>query len=380
MTGGIRTENAMANEAVEAKTAAGADTRARATLSLEDGTVAHGWSFGARTSVAGEAVFCTGMVGYPETLTDPSYEGQLLVCTFPMIGNYGVPDRSTDPLGDVFESSRIHAAAVVVNNYWERYSHWDATRSLSAWMTDEGIPGIEGIDTRSLTMRLREKGSMLGKIEVHGEAKLEFDDPNQRNLVAEVSCGGRTTYGTGARTVALMDCGTKRNIIRSLVSRGVRVVVCPWDDDLSGLDLDGLMVSNGPGDPSLVGKTVETVRAALAKDVPTFGVCMGNQILARAIGAETYKLKYGHRGQNQPVNECGTDRCFVTSQNHGFAVRTDTLPREWRGWFENLNDGTNEGVRHAWKAFRSVQFHPEACPGPNDTAFLFDEFVEMMGR
>ncbi|MEM1165928.1 MAG: glutamine-hydrolyzing carbamoyl-phosphate synthase small subunit [Planctomycetota bacterium] len=355
---------------------------------LADGAVFEGRSFGAHGGVAGEVVFCTGMVGYPESLTDPSYAGQLLCCTYPMIGNYGVPPMereggsavgSGDDLPITFESDRIHASALIVNDYSEHHSHWHAQRSLAQWLADEGVPGIQGIDTRSLTMRLREHGSMLGRIEIDGaENPRGFEDPNVRNLVAEVSVAERTTYGSGDRRVALIDCGCKGNILRSLVGRGVEVVRLPWGDDLQGLQIDGLMVSNGPGDPSLVDAAAATIKSALDRDVPTFGVCMGNQLLARAIGAKTFKLKYGHRGQNQPVVECGTNRCFVTSQNHGYAVDTTTLPSDWRPWFENLNDGTNEGVRHSWKPFRSVQFHPEACPGPTDTAYLFDEFVRMI--
>ncbi|MEM9084078.1 MAG: glutamine-hydrolyzing carbamoyl-phosphate synthase small subunit [Planctomycetota bacterium] len=353
-----------------------------ARLVLEDGTVFEGRSFGAKRSTKGEAVFCTGMVGYPESLTDPSYAGQLLSCTFPMIGNYGVPaeQEGEDGIVQAFESKQIWATGLVVNDYSVHYSHWNAVRSLSDWLEEQGVPGIEGVDTRTLTELLRDRGSMLGRIDVGDDiGKVDgFDDPNVRNLVAEVSTTERLEFGSGDRTVALIDCGVKHNIVRSLISRGTKVVVVPWDDDLAGLSFDGLMVSNGPGDPALVDKAVETVRAVLAKDIPTFGVCMGNQILSQAIGAKTFKLKYGHRGQNQPVVECGTNRCFVTSQNHGYAVDTASLPADWRPWFENLNDGTNEGVRHSWKPFRSVQFHPEANPGPVDTAYLFDEFVRMM--
>lgn len=361
----------------------GGDPSVAARLSLADGTVFEGRTFGSARSIAGEVVFCTGMVGYPESLTDPSYAGQLLCCTYPMIGNYGVPPLvRAEELLTTFESERIHISALIVNDYSEHFSHWHAERSLAAWLASEGVPGIEGIDTRTLTQILREEGSMLGKIDVSvGDGRFDevgFEDPNTRNLVADVSVRERTMYGSGDRTVVMIDCGCKGNILRSLVSRGVNVVRVPWGDDLSGLEFDGLMVSNGPGDPGLVDKAVETVRAALAKDIPTFGVCMGNQLLSRAIGASTYKLKYGHRGQNQPVIEVGTSQCYVTSQNHGFAVDTKSLPKDWRGWFENLNDGTNEGVRHSWKPFRSVQFHPEASPGPTDTAFLFDDFVRMM--
>lgn len=353
-----------------------------ARLILEDGTECTGVSFGAPRSVAGEVVFNTGMVGYPETLTDPSYRGQILVCTYPLIGNYGVPDppAAGDDPHPPFESDRIQVAGLIVADYSAEHSHWSAAGSLASWLAGDGIPALTGIDTRGLTKRLRERGSMLGRIEFDGDP-VEMDDPNARNLVAEVSVGEVRRYGQGAgRRIMLLDCGCKENIIQSLVRRGVEVIRVPWDFDPDGREIDGLMISNGPGDPALVGKTVERIRWALARDIPTFGVCMGNQLLARAIGASTYKLKYGHRGQNQPVIESGTKRCYITSQNHGYAVDTDSLPRDWRPWFENLNDGTNEGIHHGWKPFRSVQFHPEAQPGPTDTDFLFDDFVRILSR
>ncbi len=352
----------------------------RATLVLEDGSTYPGRSFGAERSIAGEVVFNTGMVGYVESLTDPSYRGQILVSTYPLVGNYGVPaPREVHGLAAHLESDGIHAAGMIVADYSTAYSHWNAAESLGDWLRREGIPGLTGIDTRGLTQRLRERGTMLGRIEFDGDP-VEQRDPNLENLVAEVSTSGRVTYGLGDRRVVLFDTGVKHIIMLSLVERGVTVVRVPWNDDFADESFDGLVLSNGPGDPTTIEPTVEQVRRVLARDVPTFGVCLGNQILALAIGATTYKLKYGHRGQNQPVVECGTDRCFVTSQNHGYAVDTSSLPSDWRPWFENLNDGTNEGIRHAWAPFRSVQFHPEANPGPVDTAFLFDEFVQIIHR
>ncbi len=353
---------------------------APARLVLADGTTFKGRSFGLPESVAGEVVFTTGMVGYPESLTDPSYRGQILTLTYPLIGNYGVP--ADDPEGQLathFESDRIHAAGLLVADYSPDYSHWHASRSLAEWLIDQRIPALTGIDTRTLTQKLRVEGSMLGKIEFPDQP-VDFVDPNLRNLVADVSIDGPVLYGKGAdrKRVVLYDTGAKFNIIHSLVARGLEVLRVPFDYPLAEERLDGLMLSNGPGDPRMAEATVEQVRWAIDRTCPIFGICLGNQLLARAIGAETYKMKFGHRGQNQPVIECGTPNCFVTSQNHGYAVDGSSLPRDWREWFVNLNDGSNEGLRHAWAPFRSVQFHPEANPGPTDTAFLFDEFARII--
>jgi len=353
-----------------------------ATVTLEDGTVLKGRSFGHQRSIAGEVVFTTGMVGYPESLTDPSYRGQLLTLTYPLVGNYGVPaDDHDDPPSRHFESDRIHAAALLVCDYSPQFSHWHAGRSLAEWLIDQKVPAVTGIDTRSLTQKLRVQGSMLGKVEFDGDP-VEFVDPNAKNLVAEVSCDGPTIYGKGPgkKRVVMFDTGAKHNIIHCLVRRGVEVLRVPYDYPLADEAFDGLMLSNGPGDPRMAEATIDQVRWAIGRTKPIFGICLGNQLLARAIGAETYKMKFGHRGQNQPVNECGTHRCFVTSQNHGFAVDASSIPSDWREWFVNLNDGSNEGLRHAWAPFRSVQFHPEARPGPTDTEFLFDEFVRMIDK
>lgn len=355
--------------------------RVTAKLTLEDGTVLEGVSFGAEKSVAGEVVFNTGMMGYPETLTDPSYAGQLITCTYPLVGNYGVPaEKVVDGISQVFESHKIHAEALIVSDYSEQYSHWNAARSLSDWLIEQGIPAISGIDTRALTQRLRERGTMLGKLEFSGQPIAGFHDPNKDDLGAKVSIQKPQVYGKGTKRVVLVDTGCKLNILRSLVERGVEVLRVPHDYDFSKEKYDGLFLSNGPGDPVMYTSAIANVKQALSNNTPIFGVCLGNQLLSLAIGAKTYKLKYGHRSQNQPVIECGTNKCFVTSQNHGFAVDTNTLPADWRPWFENLNDGTNEGIRHNWAPFRSVQFHPEATPGPVDTAFLFDEYVRMLNR
>ncbi len=355
-----------------------------ARLVLEDGAEFLGESFGAPSSTSGEVVFTTGMVGYPETLTDPSYFGQIIVCTYPLIGNYGAPgvEVGADGMDTRLESWKIHARGLVVSDYSRSYSHWEAKRSLGEWLNEEGITGITGIDTRRLAILLREKGSMLGKIMVGADRAHEVAqyDPNCENLGPRVSVRAPVLYGRGAirGRVAVVDCGAKHNIVRSLVARGFEVLRTPWDFDLSSEHFDGVMLSNGPGDPTFYHETIAQIRGLIERGMPTMGVCLGNQLLALAIGAKTFKLRYGHRGQNQPVVEVGTNRCSMTSQNHGFAVDARTLPAGWSAWFENLNDGTNEGIRHESGRFRSVQFHPEAAPGPVDTAYLFDEFAHMI--
>lgn len=350
-------------------------------LVLEDGTSVAGASFGAPVPMAGEVVFNTGMVGYPETLTDPSYAGQILVLTYPMVGNYGIPKvKGTPELPLPFESDRIQVSGLIVSDYSVRYSHWDAVKSLGDWLKEHGIPALTGIDTRTLTKKLRERGTMLGKVIFDG-ADVPLHDPNKDNLVAAVSPKVVTRHGVGNKyRVALIDCGAKNNIVQELITRNMEVVRVPWDYDVTAEKFDGVMVSNGPGDPKMCTKTIHTLRRLIDRRVPTFGICLGNQLLALAVGADTYKLKYGHRSQNQPVIEEGTKRCYMTSQNHGFAVDVKTLPEGWSPWFTNLNDGTNEGIRHATLPVRSCQFHPESAPGPVDTAYLFDQFRDMVAR
>lgn len=351
----------------------------KAVLLLEDGSTFEGKSFGFEKFCSGEVVFNTAMTGYPESLTDPSYEGQILVTTFPLIGNYGVPPKEEGKMPKHFESDRIHCEAIVCQDYSWDYSHWLADISLSDWLNEEKIVGIYGIDTRALTKLLREKGSMLGQIFIGDVDKTKpFYDPNKENLVAKVSCREVMEYGDGEKTVVLVDCGTKNNIVRSLVNRGVKVVRVPWDYDFSQIDYDGLFISNGPGDPAMAEETVKNIKKALSGDKPICGICMGNQLLSKAAGANTYKLKYGHRSHNQPVRQVGTNRCFITSQNHGFAVDDSTLGSEWEPLFVNMNDGTNEGIRHKSKPFFSAQFHPEACSGPLDTEFIFDDFIKLL--
>lgn len=354
-------------------------TTKKASLILDDGTVFVGKSFGYEKPVAGEVVFNTAMTGYPESLTDPSYSGQILVTTYPLIGNYGVPRREeVNGLSLFYESEKIHVEALVVSDYSFEYSHWNADKSLADWLKEEQVVGIYDIDTRELTKRLREHGSMKGKIVIDGGEDIEFVDPNLSNLVAKVSCKEVIRYGNGQKKVVLVDCGVKHNIIRCLLKRDVTVIRVPWDYDFNTLDYDGLFISNGPGDPDMCGITVEHIRQAMNGTKPIFGICMGNQLLSKAGGARTYKLKYGHRSHNQPVRQVGTNRCFITSQNHGFAVDNSTLGADWEPLFINMNDGTNEGIRHKSKPYFSAQFHPEAASGPTDTEFLFDEFVKLL--
>lgn len=347
----------------------------QAKLTLEDGTVFTGKSFGSEKSVAGEVVFYTAMTGYPESLTDPSYTGQILVSTYPMIGNYGVPsDFQENGIHRFYESHKLHITGLIISDYSFEFSHWNAQKSLSDWLKKYEVPGLFDIDTRALTKILREKGSMLGKIEFEGES-IDFYDPNKENLVAIASCRGREEYGNGEYRVVLVDCGVKNNIIRCLLERNTTVIRVPWDYDFSGENYDGVFISNGPGDPAMCMETVENIKKTINKNKPVMGICLGNQLLALAAGAKTYKLKYGHRSHNQPVMLNGTNRCFITSQNHGFAVETQTLPSDWEPLFVNANDNTNEGIRHKTKPFFSTQFHPEASSGPTDTEFLFDDFI-----
>ena len=353
----------------------------RASLILEDGTRFDGYSFGYQRPCAGEVVFNTAMTGYPESLTDPSYEGQILVTTYPILGNYGVPSadvKSEDSVSDYFESGSIHCEAIICQDYSWVPSHWQATRSLSEWLIAEKIPGLYGIDTRALTKHLREKGSMLGKIVMEGGEDIDFHDPNKENLIAKVSTKEVQEFGSGSKRVVLVDCGTKYNIIRCLTRRGAKVILVPWDYDFNTLEWDGLFISNGPGSPEFAEQTVEHIRKAMETGKPICGICMGNQLLSKAAGAKIYKLKYGHRSHNQPVRLAGTEKCFITSQNHGFAVDNDTIPADWEPHFINMNDGTNEGIRHKTKPFFSAQFHPEASSGPKDTEFIFDDFMRLL--
>ena len=345
-------------------------------LVLENGTIFQGKSFGYESPTAGEVVFSTAMVGYPESLTDPSYAGQILTVTYPLIGNYGVPaDIVENNLSKFYESEIIHVKGLIISDYSFEYSHWNAEKSLSEWLIEQKIPAMYGVDTRELTKLIRESGTLKGKFVFPDMDEVPFLDTDAINWVAEVSCKEVLTYGNGSKRIVLVDCGVKHNIIRCFLKRDVTIIRVPWDYDFNQLEFDGLFISNGPGNPEYCGTTVDNIRKTLEKNIPTFGICMGNQLLCVAGGAKTYKLKYGHRSHNQPVIMAGTDRCFITSQNHGYAVDNLTLGADWEPLFINLNDDTNEGIRHKTKPFFSAQFHPEASSGPTDTEFLFDEFL-----
>lgn len=353
-------------------------------LVLQDGTIFHGKSFGYEIPVSGEVVFNTSMMGYPESLTDPSYAGQLMVLTYPLVGNYGVPPfrKSDNGLPVFMESDRIHVSALIVADYSEKYSHWNAVESLGDWLKREGVPGVTGVDTRQLTMVLREHGVMMGRLEFDGlSAESEWGaDYGSVNWVDRVSCREVIRYNEGAgKKVVLVDCGVKANIIRCLLQRDVEVIRVPWNYDYTSMEFDGLFLANGPGDPDMCEDAVRILRKQMSMSrKPICGICMGNQLLAKAGGARIYKLKYGHRSHNQPVQEVGTNRCYVTSQNHGYAVDASTLGADWRELFVNLNDGSNEGIRHLSNPWFSSQFHPEACSGPVDTEFMFDRFVSVL--
>lgn len=358
-------------------------------LILEDGSSFEGISFGATRGRAGEVVFSTGMTGYPESLTDPSYKGQILILTYPLIGNYGVPDKK------YWESENIKVSGLIVSNYIDTPSHSQSRQTLSAWLKNENIPALEITDTRFLTKKIRVEGTMLGKIVFNAKQSrmINFYNPDRENLVAQVSTKKILKQGSGKKTVLLIDCGAKQNIQRCLLRRGLNVITVPWDFDpffnSSGAivkhpkgviakgaigKFDGIIISNGPGDPKKTDKTILNIKKALQRKIPTLGVCLGNQILALAAGGDTKKLKFGHRSQNQPCLLEGSQRCFITTQNHGFEV--SKIPKGFRAWFTNANDGSNEGIIHNKLPFMSVQFHPEANPGPTDTEWIFDYFLK----
>lgn len=359
-----------------------------ASLKLKTGQIFHGTSFGAELNTFGEAVFTTSLVGYPESMTDPSYTGQILVFTQPLIGNYGVPGQVRDEFGllKYFESDAIQVQGIIVNDYATEYSHWTAVESLGEWCKRYNVPAISGVDTRALTQLLRDQGSTLAQICVGEESKvdniasLEFPNPNLENLAAKVSVKVPVTYNAkGDIKIAVIDCGVKVNILRCLASRGASVTVLPYNYDFNSVadQFDGVFISNGPGSPVTLTETVKNIKVAIDHlKKPIFGICMGNLLLGMAAGLQVYKLPFGNRGHNQPALNVDTGLCYITSQNHGYALNDTVMPKGWKRLFVNANDGSNEGVQHETKPIFSVQFHPEAKGGPQDTMYLFDEFLK----
>ena len=345
-------------------------------LIFEDGTTFTGKSFGADKSVCGEVVFNTGMSGYVETLTDPSYCGQILTTTYPLQGNYGVPNGP-------FESDKIQVMGMIVGHYSENPSHYTQVQSLGKWLKSQNIPGICGIDTRTLTRYLREFGTASAKLVISDEVKeSEIFSIKYSDCIKIVAPKNVTRYGNGKDSIRilLIDTGAKENIVRSLVNRGATVIRSPWNADWEKFlpEVDGVFFTNGPGDPADGSGLIERIRSVIKADlgIPIFGICLGHQLISLASGAKTMKMKYGHRSVNQPVRDLKTGRCYVTSQNHGYVVQAESISKDWEPWFVNINDGTNEGIRHKTKPISSVQFHPEANPGPNDTNFLFDDYIQ----
>ena len=339
-------------------------------LILADGTELVGESFGAQAGKSGEVVFTTGMTGYPQAFTDPSFGGQILVMTYPLIGNYGVPDKS------LWESDKLQISGLIVSDYIDTPSHYQNKITLGTWLKSEKIPALIIKDTRFITQHLRQKGTMLGEINM-GKPINRFN-PNEINIVANVSTKKVLIEGSGKKTVVLIDCGAKTNIKRCFIKRGVKVITVPWDFDPFAKNIDfkfdALFISNGPGDPKNADKTIATIKKSLDNKIPTLGICLGNQLLALAAGGDTFKLKFGHRSQNQPCILEKTNKCFITTQNHGFAI--GEVPTGFSPWFTNANDKSIEGIIHNRLPFMSVQFHPEATPGPKDTEWIFDYFLE----
>ncbi len=369
--------------------------RRKAVLVLEDGSLFFGYGFGASGKVSGEVVFSTSMVGYPEALTDPSYKGQILTLTYPLVGNYGVPSNVLEMgVPKYFESDSIKVSGLVIHELCDEPYHWASEKTLDEWLLAENVPGICGVDTRRLTKKLRVKGVMLGILQVCNDAEepnieklLEeaknIPDPNSRDLVKEVTVSEPVYYKAGGnREIVLLDCGVKYGILRSLLKRRVNVVRVPYTfsaKEILEYNPDGVLISNGPGDPKKCTKTIECIRELTEDSVPMMGICLGTQILALALGGDTYKLKYGHRSQNQPVLDLKSSRCYITTQNHGYAVNAESLKNtELEVCFLNANDKTVEGVRHTKKPVFAFQWHPEAAPGPYDTEFLFEEFLKVL--
>jgi carbamoyl-phosphate synthase small subunit len=345
-----------------------------AQLALETGEIFLGEAPERQPLSYGEVVFNTGMTGYVESLTDPSYAGQILVFTYPLIGNYGVPPMAA------WESSHIYVSGVVISEIAPHYSHYLAEESLSAWLQHHHIPFITGVDTRALTKRLRIQGVIPGAITPAGHAPHHFEEFARMHWVKKVSIKAPRIYGEGKKIVIAIDCGMKENILRCLTRYPITVKRVPYNYDFTNEPFDAIFISNGPGDPIHCNETIEILKKALTYKKPIFGICLGTQLLALATGAKTYKLLFGHRAQNQPCLELKTGHCFLTSQNHSYAVDESTLPKDWQVTFRNLNDHSVEGIEHKEYPFFAVQFHPEASPGPMDTQWLFQKFYDLIQR
>lgn len=364
----------------------------KATLCLSDGTSYEWESFGYEADSVGELVFNTGMVGYPETLTDPSYHGQILVSTYPLQGNYGIPEfESFDVFGirKIFESNKIHLNGFIVSEYSRNYNHWEACTALGDFLKSQKVPAITGIDTRQLTKKIRDTWNLLGRIIIWDQIpkklfaqdkKKEFLDYVSQDFVSWVSRKEVQIYGSGKKKICLLDMWVKNNIIRNLLQYDTTIIVVPHDYPFmdGSIEFDGLFISNGPWDPAKNISAIQELKKAIDANVKIFGICLGNQLLALACWAKAYKLKYGHRWQNQPCKDLTNGRCVITSQNHGYAIDESTLPNYIQPWFRNINDESNEWILFTQKNIRSVQFHPESFPGPTDSAYLFREFVESL--
>jgi carbamoyl-phosphate synthase small subunit len=365
-------------------------------LILDDGTVFEGMGFGYSTTVFGEAVFNTGMTGYPEALTDPSYSGQILTLTYPLVGNYGVPDpiaKDSDGIRKNFESEMIQARGLVVHELSLTASHWNLSLTLDEWLYDEKIPGISGIDTRELTIKLRTSGVMMGALAVSdtpidvSELKKKLASAkkyNDEEFMNTVSTKEPQIFGSESESIVVIDTGVKNAILRNVRSLGYKVIKVPWNysiEKILSYNPKGVVISNGPGDPLKCGETMKTAKSLIEKNIPTLGICLGAQILGLAGGANTYKLKYGHRGQNKSCIDLDTNQVYVTSQNHGYCIDPESLKNtDFKLWFTNADDKTVEGIKHKQKKIIAVQFHPEASPGPFDCMFIFEELKKLIGE
>ena len=365
----------------------------KAKLIFKNGPTFEGDLYGAEIPSSGEVVFTTGMVGYPESLTDPSFKDQILCFTSPLIGNYGTPSEllNEQKFSKYFESEKVHLKGIICSEYSENFSHWNGKQSLSDFLKEHNIPLISGVDTREITKFLRDNGSTLGIITpATTKTKPSFYDPNKVNLVAEVSIKVPKVYTPEKtlKTIYMIDCGVKNNTLRNFLEHNIQIIRVPWNYDFfenpiqdktgKPYKFDGVFISNGPGDPAKLTETIKIVKKSLDKKIPTFGICLGNQLMGLAAGAKTYKLKFGHRGQNQPCLNLETDTCVMTSQNHGYAIDEKTIPKDWKVLYQHANDKTIEGIKHKSLPFFATQFHPEAAPGPTDTAQLFQTFFNLL--